>query len=143
MAFTGKILSNVDNPKVGNVLKHEQAPEQRYCRDVLTIADTTGMAVGTVLIDGAIVNATTLAAFDPATQSIVVAIDETMYDDRANSITTGDYAVLARGAAVVRMGGLRYAADIDTPAEKDALVAALLTAGIKVAEAFGSDELKS
>lgn len=143
MAFTGKILSNVDNPSLGNVLKHEQAPEQRYCRDVLTIADTTGMAVGTVLIDGAIATAALVAAFNPATQSIVVVIDETMYDDRANSITAGDYAVLARGAAVVRLGGLRYAADIDTPAEKDALVAALLTAGIKTAEAFGSDALKS
>lgn len=142
MSFTGKVLSNVDNPSLGNVLKHEYAAEQRYCRDVLTIANTTGMVVGTVLIDGAIATAALAAAFNPATQSIVIVADETMYDDRANGVTAGDYAVLARGAAVVRQGGL-VTADINTEAEFADLESALLTAGIKVAKSFGSDELKS
>lgn len=112
------------NTKVGDVVKHEYEAATGYCRELRTVTVTATTAVGTVLAGAAAV----LVASTSSADGIVV--DERVYEYRK---TPGSYtlAVLVRGPAIVADASLTFGADVDTKAEKDAVIAVLDGLGIK------------
>lgn len=116
--------------KVGSVLKWEQAPEQGYSRDEVTVTVATGMDVGAVLHEVSdkwiLVNAANVANASAV-----------LIDDRIDTSTTGDQtlAILKR-TGIVNRENLIYAADIDTTAEMQSVWDALEGRGILALEGF-------
>ncbi len=137
-AKTGLILSSV--PSLGNVLKHEYAPEMGYCREAgtYTLDLTVDFKVGRIVVKDSGVFRDFLTADTTAltagTLSIGVCIDETVYGLEAGSIK--DVAFLVNGAAIVRQGGLSVGTGTATVA---AALPFLEAAGIKIATKLASD----
>lgn len=110
--------------KVGNFLKKELWSDQYYCRvdATLTYADLGKQEAGEIVYkanDAATKYVAAPAAIDPATANIAIVVDDEIDDkiaeDLALDTPTGDIkvAVLTRGPAVVRKGGLSIADDTD------------------------------
>lgn len=127
---TGLILTSV--PSLGNVLKHEYAPEIGYCRTSGVYTKTADSVVGMIvtLTGGKFVDFKDANSSDP----IGVMIDETVYGLANGDVN--DVAVLVRGAAEVRLGGLAVSSSGATLATA---TAALIEAGIIVADSFASN----
>lgn len=135
---TGLILESV--PSLGNVLKHEYAPEMGYCRaaGIYTVLLTVPFKVGRIVVLDTgkyrdFLDADT-TALDAGTISIAVCIDETVYGQAAGDVA--DVAFLVNGAAIVRQGGLSVGTGTASVATA---VPYLIAAGIKVATKFASD----
>ena len=126
-----KILTS--QASLGNVLKHEYAPESGYCRTFGTYTKTADTKVGMVvtLTGGKWTNFADANAADP----VGILVDETVYEG-ANGDITG-VAILNKAPAIVRLGGVSTAAG-QTLATA---VTAVEAAGIKVADKFSTDEL--
>lgn len=129
-------LLQTRKPKVGNLLKHEYAPEMGFCREagVVDLDSTTVLAsaeVGSVLTftGGKWVAYLDANVADP----IGVLIDETVYDLTAAEIATdfAGLAVLVNGPAIVREAALQLDSTGVTAATA---IAALKAANIKSAE---------
>lgn len=131
--------------KVGNFLKKEMWPEEYYCREYATItyADLALNEAGEVVYkanDAATKYVAVPAAVDPATANIAIVVDEEIEDliaaDQALDTPTGDIkvAVLTRGPAVIRKGGLSMA---DATDAADAY-AVLEANGVQFAELFST-----
>lgn len=127
-----KILTSVAS--VGNVLKHEYAPHTGYCRAKGTYTKTADFKVGMIvtLTGGKYVDFKDANAANP----IAIVVDERVYDAALGDVA--NTAVIVRGPAVVRQGGLSVSS---TGATLSTAVAALEAAGIQVADAFSTDEL--
>lgn len=122
--------------KVGNLLKHEYAPEMGFCREAGTVDldSTTVLAsaeVGSVLT---FTGGKWIAYLDAnVADPIGVLIDETVYDLTAAEIATdvAGLAILVNGPAIVREAALK----LDTTGVTSATaIAALKAANIKTAE---------
>ena len=109
---------------VGDVVKYE-LPEKAYTRELRSVTVTATTAVGTVLAGAAAVTVATTANADG------IVVDERVYEKR---LVPGTYslAVLVRGPAIVGDLKLTYGADVDTTAEKNAVVAVLKAKNILV-----------
>lgn len=105
--------------KVGNFLKKELWPEEYYCREdgVVTYSGLGKQEAGEIVYKAS--SAATKwvaapAAIDPATALIGIVVDDEIGDKIAADVAggaTGDVnvAVLIKGPAVVRKGGLSIA----------------------------------
>tara|TARA_R100001129_G_C5312539_1_gene245577 strand:+ start:1144 stop:1620 length:477 start_codon:yes stop_codon:yes gene_type:complete len=145
-----KILENINT--VSNFLSREQWRDKNFCRkDVTVLADTAGaknMEVGAVLYQNDKAgNYLELAdAFDPALDNIAILVDERVGDDViltdsgpsakawGTAGTTASLAVLVKGDAIVRKGGLFFGAAGATAINN--AVTSLEAAGIKVIDSF-------
>lgn len=128
---TGLIASRPT--KVGDVLKHEYDPATGYCRELVTVTvPAAGLPVGAVLESTSVSGKYNLVAVATTANADAVLIDVRVNDE---TVVDGDFelAVLTRGPAQVADESLTFAADIDTPAEREAAFAALTAAtGIEV-----------
>ena len=126
-----KILTS--QASLGNVLKHEYAPEMKYCRTLGTYTKTADTKVGIVvtLTTGKWTNFADINSNDP----IGVLVDETVYEAANGDVA--NTAILNGSPAIVRLGGLSVASG----ATLSLAVTALEAAGIKVADKFSTDEL--
>lgn len=118
--------------KVGDVLKHEYDPCTGYCREVVTVAvPAGGLSIGAVLE-----NTTSATVYNLVNAANVANANAIIIDTLVNDETTvgGNFslAVLKRGPAQVADDSLTFAADVDTPAERQAAYDALLSEGIEV-----------
>ena len=106
-----------DTQRFSNLVKYEQFPEFRHCRDVLTYKGTAkNFAIGDlVAADGTV----------PATAAAIAGI--VVQNTTAAAATDTAVIVLARGAAGVSQAGIK----LGTLAIAD-VKAKLLTLGIKV-----------
>lgn len=131
--------------KVGNFLKKEMWPEEFYCREyvTLTYASLAKNEPGEVVYkanDAATKYLAMPAAVDPATANIAIVVDPDIDDkvaaDLALGSPTGDVkvAVLVKGPAVVRKGGLSMA---DATDAADAY-AVLEANGVQFAEFYST-----
>lgn len=119
--------------KLGNLVKYEQGTEHGFCREVKTVTLTPTSAIGDVLYDNAGNLELVAVANTAAAEAILV--DATVYDKRpATGTAVVDMAVMVRGDAIVADGALKYAGDIDSPAEIAALHAQIESLGILVRE---------
>lgn len=129
MASTGLLGSRPT--KVGDVLKHEYMPCTGYCRALATVTvPSGGLSVGAVLESTSVAGKYTLVAAATVANADAVLVDERVYDDLA----AGDHslAILVRGPSQVADDSLTFAADVDTPAERQSAYDALAAAGIIV-----------
>lgn len=118
--------------KVGDVLKHEYDPCTGYCREVVTVAvPAGGLSIGAVLE-----NTTSSTVYNLVNAANVSNASAVLIDTLVNDDTTvnGNFslAVLTDGPSQVADDSLSFAADVDTPAERQSAFDALETQGIKV-----------
>lgn len=128
---TGLIASRPT--KIGDVLKHEYDPCTGYCRKLGTVTvPAGGLSIGAVLESTSVAGKFTLVAEATTANADAVLIDVRVNDE---TVVGGDFelAVLTRGPAQVADDSLTFAADIDTPAKREAAFAALTeSTGIEV-----------
>lgn len=134
--------------KVGNVLKHEYAPEQVFCREVASfaggvlvtpsLANGTGDQVGLVVVNEsgtwAVITEAKMAAF-PATAGDYLGV---IVDDQIEELdltAAVDIAVLVDGPSIVRKGGLLIE-NVTTSAQE--LYDQLKAQNIKVADKYST-----
>lgn len=118
-----------DRARLSNWLKHVEAPSSGYCFETLAkSAVPAGAVSGSVLDDdGALVLAATTA------DATYILMDD--LNDPATALKTR-VLVLARGPAKVAREALTFGADVDTDAEKDAVLAVLAGKGILADKQF-------
>lgn len=129
MASTGLLGSRPT--KVGDVLKHEYMPCTGYTRALATVTvPSGGLSVGAVLENTTDTTKYTLVNAANVTNAAAVLIDERVYDD----LDAGDHtlAILLRGPSQVADDSLTFAADVDTPTERQSAYDALADEGIIV-----------
>lgn len=113
--------------KAGDVIKHEYAPQNGFCREVLSLTLTPTSQIGDVVADGALV----LVA--NTTDELGVIVDPAVYNLRPTTGTVvASVACLVRGPAIVGDLNLNYGADVNTAPEKAAVAAQLKSQGILV-----------
>jgi hypothetical protein len=129
---TGKISERPT--KIGDVLKHEYMPSTGYCREMVTVTvPAGGISVGAVLESTSVPGKYTLVTVATGGNADGVLIDDSVWDTDTYDGADFTLAVLTRGPSIVGDLNLSYGADVDTPAEKDTVNAALTAnAGIKV-----------
>lgn len=121
----------IESRRYSNLVKQEQWPEHGYCRDVVTVNESTAQSyvVGTALGKVTATGKYKISKADATDGSEVVA-----------ALVLGEYAVagstdtkvlaLVRGQAIVSKFGIQLDATYNLQAEKDAAYAALEAKGI-------------
>lgn len=113
--------------KAGDVIKHEYAPQNGYCRELLTLTLTPTSQIGDVVTGGSLVTVATTA------DDLAVIVDPAVYNLRPTTGTaSAQVACLVRGPAIVGDLNLNYGADVNTAPEKAAVAAQLKAQGILV-----------
>lgn len=126
-----------DTLRYSNTVKHEYAPSEAFCREVVTVNEagaktyTIGTVLGKVTATGKykICEAT---AVDGSQNAIAVVLE-----DKSVAATT-DTKVLAlvRGPAIVSKSALTFGSTVDTDPEKATAYASLATVNILVNDAI-------
>lgn len=118
-----------DRARLSNWLKHVEAPSSGYCFETLAkSAVPAGAVQGSVLTTaGALVAVATTA------NAAYILMED--LNDPATALKTR-VLVLARGPAKVAREALTFGADVDTDAEKDAVLAVLAGKGILADKQF-------
>lgn len=126
-----------DSTRFSAVVKYELEPQLAVCRESVVINDAAGtLKVGAVL--GKVTATGKYKLVDPAAvdgsqnfAGIYIADGMGSSADLVLAAATDAKAlVLARGPAIVAKEALSFGAAVDTQAEKDAIYAAMKTAGI-------------
>jgi len=116
---------------LGDVVKHEYGKEWGYCRETVTVTLTPTSKIGDVLsaTAGGVYSLVTVAT--TATTAGVL-VDPNVLNLRPSSGTVNvQAAVLVDGPAVIGDDLVNYGADVDTNAEKLAVLARLRLLRIK------------
>lgn len=126
-------LIATDTLRYSNTVKFELAPEQSFCREVVTVNEAAGKtyAVGTVL--GKVTatgkyKITEATAVDGSQNAIAVVLE----DKTIAATTDTKVLVLARGPAIVSKSALAFGSTYDTGPELAAGYASLATVNILV-----------
>lgn len=118
-------------PRLGAVVQYEDHKEYGHCRKV--IAFTAG--ANRELVAGTVIGATgDVIAAGGTFAGIYVGSPEGADFQSVASGATANIVVLYRGNAGVGKKNLVYGADVDTNAEKNAIIAQIEAAGIQVLE---------
>lgn len=122
------MASNKHDRYVSSVLLYTLGNKPEYSIDVETVLVTEGMTTGAVLYNNA--GVWTLVAVANTASAAGVLVDErAIYGD----LPAGNTSLkVAKRTCAVAANYLSYAADVDTQPEKDAVIAVLEAAGIKV-----------
>lgn len=121
----------IRDTKAGDVIKHEYAPQNGYCRELVEVDLKKDTVIGSVFV----VSTGELVAVATSAEKLCVVVDPAVYNLRPTSgsaTNTVKVACLVRGPAIVGDLKLVYGVDVDTDAEKAAVAAQLKSQGILV-----------
>lgn len=118
-----------DRARLSNWLKHVYDPSSGYCFETLAKSSVPANAVqGSVLT-----TAGALVTVDTTANTAYILMED--LNDPVTALKTS-VLVLARGPAKVAREALTFGADVDTDAEKDAVLAVLAGKGILADKQF-------
>lgn len=130
-------LISQDTARLGNVLKHEYEPASGYCREVVVVNEASetvlkpGTVLGKVAADGKY-KVVTAGAVDGSETAAAVVMEGS--DVTAAAGTDTPVLAIVRGFSIWAKEALVMGADVDQPAEKQAVYDDMATFGAIVSD---------